>query len=517
MKTAARIDGPGGRQDQARELLSVDADAHLAKLTANMFPSPALLPVELVRSALARKAVAIAIEVRQQRIMISDNGAAIGAEEWQALACLADSRQAIAARERAMSYIQDLAHPGIGLLAVFLPGSRRIEIENGAMAGGSVMRIEKGRSELRGGGAWPRGTRITITRQRGPAAQERALLRELCAAAEAKITINGQPLQKKSLLAASLVSLKITGAEYSGPSSLAVPLQGDVCRIWLLHQGIPWQVTTVAPVQGLVFAAALENAGQLTSPLLQSLAAEVERLYRWLAENYIKFPQLEQQRIEDLFFRRARLGADPSLLSLCAPFRVWASQRRLTLDDVRRRTEKELFAMDLDSMSAFHGKLEMEVLLLTRQQKDFLLNHLQLPIRMLDAQQQVKISPQRMRAVGGALHRIARQLGRPFRFRITNSSHLSQGESRLCRELEIEWRRRFPQAEPGKNQTVAMIEGRGLAPSYWLKNERQNLLLVRRRHPLARRAVHSIAHDPQNSELAFAALLPGRSLTEDPL
>ena len=494
-----------------KELFSVDADAHLKKLSAHILPSPALLPVELVRSALKRKATRVDIHIRNERIVISDNGAPIGMAEWQALACLADSRCDATNREKAMASILDLAHPGIGLLAVFLPGTRRIQIENGK----TCMRIENGRSELRAAGACAHGVLVTIVRRRGPLVQERALLGKLCADVQAEITINGRQLNKKPLLADHLVSMKIGANDHSGPSRLAIPVQGDVCRVWLLNQGIPWQVTAMAAVRGTVFTAALETPRQLTAPVLETLSAEAKRLYRWLAENYARFPEPLQRRIEELFFRQARAEGDLGLLSLCAPFRVCGSTRRMTLNDIRRQSEhNELVARDHGSLTSFSGSLEADVLLLTPQQKDFLINQLHLPIRFLNVQQRPHIRPQRFLGVFRSLWHGLQKHVRPIGFRITESDNLSREEIRLCRELEMEWCRQSPQAGPDKHLSVAMVEGRGMDPARWLKKAKNDMLLLRRRHPVTLRAMRHIGQYPHNVELAFAALKPGRFLTE---
>lgn len=499
-------------------LLSIDADAHLKKLTANMFPSPLLLPVELVRCALKRKAATVSVQVFPERMIVSDDGNGIGTAEWQALACLGDPGQNALARERALAGMQDLARPGIGLLAVFYPGARRIKIENAAAAAKNTLRIGSGRIELQDNHSWPRGTRITIERRRAPAAEEKALLAELCASVQVKLFVNGRPLKRKPLLAESLVSLNIHPGEDPQRSALAVPARGDVCRIWLLDQGIPWQVTAVAPIRGMVFSAALETGSPPTAAAMQALAGQALGLYRWLAENYQQFPEPYQSRSEDLLFRQARHDGGTGLLSICAPFRLWHSQRRLSLDDVRRMAASgNLYFIDYENNSSPGGGRERDVLLLTPGHKDFLGNHLRLPLVDLNAHLKVKAKPRQSWAI---LRRIIAGLGglaRPAAAEITEQSRLRGEENDLCRELEMLWRRQLETEATGKAAlpvSVAMIEGRGLFPARRLQNEKRNILLVRRRHPLTLRALQKMAQDRDNCELAFAALMPGHFLTD---
>jgi hypothetical protein len=488
-------------------LLSIDADAHLRKLTAHMLPSPALLPVELVRSALKRGAVAIAVEVQAGRIVISDNGSGIGAAEWQAIACLADTGQNSVAREKAMARLLDPAHPGIGLLAVFYPGARSVRIENARQEGKNTMRIAAGRIGLQDTCSLPRGTCITIMRRRGPSAEEKMLLAELCAAAQAEISINGRQLKKKPLLPDALVSLNIAYGENAHPSALAIPARGDVCRIWLLDQGIPWQVTAMAPVQGLIFTAALETDSRPTPPAMETLSEQAAGLYRWLAVNYGQFPESSQSRIEDLLFGRALSGADLDLLSICAPFRLWHSPRRLTLAEVRRQAASgSLLFSDHDSPPNRSSNRERDVLFLTARQKDFLFNHLRLPIVNVNAQREIKRRPRKLRDF---CRRKIAGIGRSIALFQTG---MPGEESEFCRELEMHWRRKLAamSAEGAACPlSVVMIEGRGLFPAYRLKNEPGETLRIRRRHPITLRALQKFDQDRENCELAFAALMPG--------
>ena len=514
MKTAAGSVNSRGRQDLAGELLSIDADAHLHKLTAHMFPSPALLPVELVRSALKREAAVITIQVTSERIEINDDGAGIGSEQWRALVGLGDGSQDAVAREKAMASLQDFGRPGIGLLAVFCPGVRGVQIENTGAAGKNTLRIAAGQIELRDDNSWPRGTRITIARRRGPAEEERALLAELCAAVHGEIVVNGRSVKKKSLLRDSLVSSGSDGGKNPDRSQLAVAARGDVCRIWLLDQGIPWQVMAMAPVQGMIFSAALETNVAPAPPAIEALAADARRLYRWLAENYEQFPEPCQSRIEDLLFRQARAGGDYSLLSLCAPFRLLASPRKLSLAEVRRAAASGALAFtDFDSRPGRFSVPGKDVLLLSARQKDFLINHLRLPLVPANANAAARVKPRKKlkpfrRALSGF-----RKFFAPAETGIINASRLSAEENNLCLELEKLWRQKLAAgaAAAAIPLSVGMVEGRRLAPAFRLKNRYGEILLIKRRHPLTLRALQKIILDRDNLELVFTALMPAHS------
>jgi hypothetical protein len=492
------------------DLLSVDADAHLQKLAACMFPTPAQLPVELVRAALKRGAAAIDLQVRNRCLIISDNGSGIGDSQWLSLACALDSSRGAADRENAIASLQSEASPGIGLLAVSIPGSLAIKIENAGSAGKRTMHIEAGHVRQLDSCPWALGTRITISRSQGRAEAEKKLLHELCAAVPQDIVINGRKLEKKSLLRRSLAQQVIDTGQRGIFATVAIPARGDVCRIWLLDQGIPWQAFTSASYHGMVFAAALESASPPSAKFFSLLAEAAGRLYQWLAAHYLSYPEKYQARIEELLFKKARLGGDLHLLSAFTPFRLWRSKLRLNLEQVRRKAENEiLYALPHDSDPGHVLGRHAQALLLTPLQKDFLLNHLHLPLVTPAAAMETDGKLEGMfSSCSRKIIRLTAALPHP-RVKILSAEQLDGEEIFLCRELENHWQRQQLRQAPGRPPlTVAMIGGRGLAPAFWLHAGRGGVLHIRRRHPLIRQALHCIRRDPDNIELVFAALVP---------
>jgi len=144
MDNSRPASGLDNGHDALGDLLSVDADAHLQKLAACKFPTPAQLPVEMVRASLSRGASSVAVEVGRGRLLIEDDGAGIPADQWQELACALDSGRSAGDREKAIDSLQSAASPGIGLLAVFVPGTESILIENASRDGGMSMRFAAG-------------------------------------------------------------------------------------------------------------------------------------------------------------------------------------------------------------------------------------------------------------------------------------------------------------------------------------------------------------------------------------
>jgi hypothetical protein len=150
-------------------------------------------------------------------------------------------------------------------------------------------------------------------------------------------------------------------------------------------------------------------------------------------------------------------------------------------------------------------------LLLTPLQKDFLLNHLHLPL----------VAPAvHMETVGKLKGRFSFYLRKMIRLaaalpqrlvKILPPDQMDSEEQYLCRELMNHWQHRQLGDTPGRPSiplTVVMLGGRGLAPAFWLPAGQGRVLHIRRRHPLIRQALCCVRRDPANSELIFAALAP---------
>ncbi|MCU0275827.1 MAG: hypothetical protein MUF02_03050 [Acidobacteria bacterium] len=497
----------------ATDLFSVDADAHLKKLAACMFPSPALLPVEMVRAALGRGAASIAVVIRRRRLSFSDDGEGISAKHWHELSRAFDPALDSGTREQAIDALQRASATGIGLLAVFFPDAVSIRIESARGDRSAVLEILNGRARQLEDGPARSGTRVTILRRDGPASSEKNLLRELCVAVPAAITLNGQMIAKGPLLRRNLVHQRVDIAPGREPARVAVPARGDVCRIWLLDRQIPWQAYASAPVHGIVFEAALESTSPPSEAEFRLLAEAAHGLYLWLARHYTAFPAPYQERIEELIFNRAKAASDLRLLSSFSPFRLWRSKQQLNLDEVRRKAEKgHLLVLPANGDPGRWLSRHQEALRLSPLQRDFLLNHLRLPLAEPPASmgRQGLLSLLFSRISRHATDLAARLPRRPLR--ALPASVQNGDETRLCRALEAHWRT-LPGGAQRQRPTVTMAAGRGLVPALLRPGADGDVCILRRRHPLVILAARSVASDSANVELAFAALAPLELLT----
>ncbi len=494
-------------------LFSVDADAHLRKLAASMFPTPAQLPVELVRAALGRGAATVTVEIRRRRLAVADDGGAIAEEEWLALRCALDGSRPGVDRERAIAALHESARPGIGPLAALLPGARDILIASPGAGLRPALRLVGGALRFIPAAGPQPGTRVVVRRRHGDADAEKRLLAELCAGVDALITLNGRAIEKKPVLRRALVRQALEAGPAAGAarSAVSVPARGEICRIWLLDRQIPWQLFTSASCAGLVFDAALESRAPATAAEFTALADAASGLYDWLSARYPSFPLPWQERIEELVFRRIRATGDPRLSSAFAPFRLLGSPRRLSLDEVRLRAQAgPLTALPAGGDPARFRDPLQEALLLTPRQIDFLANDAGVPLVVPPAAADGRGLPGRLAA---PLRRAGlRLLACLPRRRRREAPGLRPDEERLCRGMEAQLRERAAFPLP-PDVRVALAAGRGLFPSSWRPGPERSVLWLRRDHPLVRAAARGVGRDPANAELAWAALAPRPLLT----
>ena len=140
-------DSQGNELDQ---LLDIDVDAELRKLCERSFRSPQHYPVELVRSALARGARRVLVEIKRDRVVVDDDGEGLRRAQRDALSVLLDRRASASARQAA---VPELERPvGLGLLASLAPAPRLVIIESaggdGALCHDSpaLLPVDPGRS-----------------------------------------------------------------------------------------------------------------------------------------------------------------------------------------------------------------------------------------------------------------------------------------------------------------------------------------------------------------------------------
>ncbi len=501
-------------------LFSIDVEAHLKMAASHTFGSPSHYPVELVRAALRRGAGEVDIRVGRTRIQVTDNGSGLDADALKTLTCLLDPTQSTELKETAVETLQDRS--GFGLLAIFSPAPGKILVENVSVLGKNRIIFEKGRLEKFNSCDLSVGTRITLftIAGRNPA-REKDILRAYCRSVQAGIYLNNRIISRGPLLELSqlLASLNISDSNYISRGILGIPRTGDICRLRLLDLGIPYRYVTFPPHMGFIFDAAVEYAnmsmgtsnGEITGDFLDHLAEFAFQLYQWLCRNHASAPPPVQARMEELIFdhyrftrSQSRPRKEPlSFLENFAPFKTLGASRTLTLPEIKNLgRQSPIFAVPRHKENLHYNTLGKTVLSLTREQADLLVNLEKLPITFLaPVYQKEKRLPVFFFSLKKGFKRLVFRLFGflliPSRSKVLNLDQLTPQEQLFMQTLNKHL------ANDGEGHTIEamMVSSKGPFPVI-----PSQPLLIRRNHPLVRKAVEAVHTDPRNVEI-FAPLL----------
>jgi hypothetical protein len=497
-------------------LFSIDVDAHLKKAASHTFGSPSHYPVELVRSALRRGARQVDIKITRNRIETRDNGSGLDPASIKTLTCLLDPRQSIAGKEEAVEALQ--TRSGFGLLALFASFPEKILVENVSASGKNRILFQKGILSTSDTCGLTTGTHIALyTHSHRDITREKQILQVYCQGVQRNIRLNNRLISRGPLLSQQMAYLKITPSTHISHGVIGIPLKGDLCRLRLLDQGIPYRYVTLPPYKGFIFDAAIEypypSNGEITKNTLNHLMGFVIQLYQWLCQRYAKTSPQIQARIEELMFTHYRLTSDTSFFQYFSPFKVFQSSDTLSLPQIMRQSSTSpIFAVPLGKERLRYNATGKTVLSLTREQADFLINQQNLPISFLSPLfQKEKQLPKCLYSIKKMLKRIILYFfPTPSRKKMINPHRLSSSEQFFINTLNqylSQSRDTLLSSTPALQ--AVMIQSRGPFPSIpSKKGKKLHPLFIRRSHPLIRKAINAVQKNPRNIEI-FIPLVEG--------
>lgn len=492
-----------------KRLLSIDVNGHLRKLALHSHRSHHHYPVELIRCALQRGATRIVISINKEMLDIQDNGGGIGQEALSQLSTLMDPGRPAAEREEA---IHALRNPiGIGLISIFSPAPERITIEdnNGVYS----TRVQFQRQTLTSvSGDFARGTRMIITRSAPEYEEEIAAIKDYCREVDQEIILNRKPLEKEPVIQHPIASTILNANKYYKKAHISVTQEGDVCKIWLTDQRIPWGMKTYPPISGFIFDAVIETGGQLSDSVFQQLAAASFNLYRWMCKRFNEYPESYRERIEDLLFKHNRLTGDNSLINTFSPFQILGSTYKMSLREIKEMaTGKGVPVLQIryaEKYSHITGH-KANILVLKPKQIDFLGNHHHVPLRLIIPNKQEGKTRQWLIRAGRFVKETLRRL-HPRYGDVLAPANLAPAERSFLAVLQTA----LSGSADNGDVEVVMVNARGLLPHYRKKSQLSGAydgaplttLYIPRLHPLVHQAVRAVEIDAANIALALPAL-----------
>ncbi len=488
-------------------LFSIDVEAHLQKLAANTYRSPHHYPVELIRLAIKRDAKQIRVNLKANKLEIEDDGRGIKYSQLQNLNVIFNPGNTPGNRENAIESMKTANQ--IGLLAIFSPAPTVVDIETINEKGNQQLKIAEGKLIPPSAPSLRQGTRIILHRHKKDWQEEIILLKEYLRGVPQKILINNTALPKKNLLTHPMVSMKIPHTRGQPEAWIGIPHMGDICRIWLMDQYIPWHHSMITPWHGFVFEAAIEYNGQLTRSVLDYLTQSAEQLYLWLAKRYTTYPPAIRKRIEDLFFKQNRLANDTNTIHSLRSLKVADANRWLNVSEIIKiAARKEIFAIPDNEDPSKYNLAGKTVLSLSQSQVDFLVNFQQLPIQFLSALLPSKFPLKDWLII---LLKIIQNLFSTLyysRKKWLDESELDQAEKSLLTWLKNQYTQ-HKTILPGSNKQADIIprftNSRGIFSTAFILSK--NTLrptyvhLLRRKHPDLQRALNILRKYPENIDI----------------
>lgn len=257
-----------------RDLLRIDIEAELRKLTVAQLQGPWQMPAELVRRAVRAGASEIDVTLGRSSCTVRDDGPPLPDTQLRDLATMLDPGAPAERRHQALLALE--AAGGLALLALAGLGATQIDLR--ARGGGKLRRLtwraRQGPPHLseEADPSGPRGTELVLRGAEIDPTQARTWLRDVGRFAPGVLREGGEVINTglRSYLACERFTLGPPGAPAKIHGHVAVAAHGEQARVWLLHGGV------VATHLGLSAVPCFDAIVELgTSTPVQATAADL--------------------------------------------------------------------------------------------------------------------------------------------------------------------------------------------------------------------------------------------------
>ncbi|MBK9756986.1 MAG: hypothetical protein IPO88_26520 [Nannocystis sp.] len=225
-----------------RELLRIDIEAELRKLTVAQLQGPWQMPAELVRRAVRAGASEIDVKLGRGSCSVRDDGPPLPVEQLRELAAMLDPSVPAERRHHALLALE--AAGGLALLALAGLGATQLDLR--AHSGGKCRRLtwraNQGPPTLseETDPSGPRGTELHLRGAEIDPTQARSWLRDVGRFVPGVLRLDGEVINTglRNYLACERFALGPRGEPPRVHGHVAVAAQGEQARVWLLHGGV---------------------------------------------------------------------------------------------------------------------------------------------------------------------------------------------------------------------------------------------------------------------------------------
>ena len=366
-------------------IFSLDVESYLHKSAVFSQRSSLLYSTELIKTAFKRGADNINIIIDQNKTEIFDNGSGIDPGNLNMLAELKTKHAPVERKEAAVRILR--GDYGAGLLAVFASEPKSIKIETVSDNIGYSLSINDEEVFMEEGTSLEKGTRILISRRSRNYKKEIEIVKEYLRWSGKKIILNGNEVITEKTIPDTLVSVKVGDNNSVVTGMCGIPSSGGMCRIWFTENGIIRKKMDSPPFRGLIFSAVIETNKSEWEDVHPIVVPYIYKLYQYLGEKYTKLISEHKNRVEELIFLHTRKTGERKFTEIIKPFRVSGSNTFIGLEELINLSDSgKLYVINSDhDKSDLSDKNSEFTIELSPRQIDFVMNHLRIPAKMVEA------------------------------------------------------------------------------------------------------------------------------------
>jgi hypothetical protein len=309
---------PDDRVIDVSNLLTIDVESELRKLTQAQLQGPWQLPAELIRRALRGGATLVDLQIQRTRITAEDDGLGVSRATLEHLAALLDPQRDQADRHAALAELERVG--ALSLLAIAGLGASSLEIVTPGQTPeepGWTLRWRSGAAQPEQG--WvrrytapgPEKTRVEVRGAKLDRSRARRWVEHVARFTRAAIMLDG-----RDVATGFEDSLSVNELREPLSGRISIPREGEVARLWLLLDGVLTAHLTIpdAPCfEAVVETRRLAPSGSTAANLRDVIAPHVDLILEQCIEHLIALgergpglPVATRTRVSQLLLQAAR-------------------------------------------------------------------------------------------------------------------------------------------------------------------------------------------------------------------
>lgn len=485
------------------QLLSIDVEEELHKLTLGRLRNRWQAPVALARQAASAGASRLQVAVERRRLCLQHDGGVPGSRALAALLTLLNRREDGMRRHAALEKLESLGM--LDLLVAFALGADRVELDMAApvsrrlVVAGNNRRVELSNSTRK------EGVAITVSGGRRDPAAERAELVDALRHASFQVLVDNRRVDRGPHLADMLFQVPVARGSCFG--IVGLPRQGLAGITRILVNGVLERELWESPPDGAVWEAVVDGPADPVAGDPVLLRDALGELYQMARERYPDMQAADRRRIKLLLFRLAEHGAGGQAIGEAKLFST-VDGKRVGADDLRRAALGRVIRAIGTKARRDRHDLSGNVFVLDEPDRGFVERHLGLVVR----EPPRRPGAGRWRRVFSRLAEKLKQRARKaarllFRAREVPGGDLTSGERRFLDALARLLRAGL--VMDGSVNAVVFVRGRLVG---WKRTRPEGSaakLMLSRGHSQVKSMVAAFEQDPKSLYAACMLLADG--------